>query len=72
MPRYFFHVYDSYGAILDHRGMELAGEVEVRSAVEICMQELPIGSSNAAAWRIEVTDMRGVEVATFVPRPLLQ
>lgn len=72
MPRYFFHVYDGYGAILDHRGMELASEVEVRRAVEIRMQELPIGGSNAATWRIEVTDMQGVEVAIFVPRPLLQ
>lgn len=52
--------------------MELASEVEVRRAVEIRMQELPIGGSNAATWRIEVTDMQGVEVAIFVPRPLLQ
>lgn len=67
LPRYFFHIYDEHGAILDDEGMELPDEAAARHEGQISAQELP-NSLNNANRRIEVLDSSGVVLAILTPR----
>lgn len=69
MPRYFFHLRDQSGKLLDiegseHRDVETATAAAVRQAREMIVDdvrhrgELPLGD------RIEITDASGLVIAT--------
>ena len=69
MPRYFFHIRDDIGPVLDEEGMELADDAAARAEGELSAQEvlehdrhfrIEVGDR-----RLEVTDSLGAILATI-------
>jgi hypothetical protein len=67
--RYFFHLVDAHGSILDEDGVEVADVNELRAqavkAVEELRAEDPPGAKDWKGWRLEVTDTSGAVLLTI-------
>jgi hypothetical protein len=67
--RYFFHLVDRHGSILDEDGVEVADMGQLRAHAQKAVEELrsedPSAAGDWRGWRLEVTDTSGAVLLTI-------
>jgi hypothetical protein len=67
--RYFFHLVDAHGSILDEDGVEVADMGQLRAHAEKAVEDLrsedPSIATDWKGWRLEVTDTSGAVLLTI-------